>query len=270
MAPGQTFWLRHIAGVTAGTVCADFASAASTSVAFQSAHREVTQQPLFTKSSKPTGSTRLRVTSSVTGRDDELVIQVDPSWSNDFVPGEDGLKFFGFSPNLFGVQGSQQLVFARYNTVVDSIMLGVQSENNDSLTLEMVSSNAALGDMMLEDLMLDIVTDFNSGAYSFVHDANFGYNRFVLHIVPYTNIGTEEQEALPMKAWLNRQTLYLSFEEDVQADGVQVYDLSGREIMRLDGPLTGLQRIPFNAPSGLYIVAVSGGGSQRVFKVVQP
>jgi hypothetical protein len=267
LAPGQAFWVRYTASATTGSSCPDFTNAGSTSIAFTAAHREPSQSPIFNRmEAKPTGSILLEVQNWISGRKDQVYLQFDSSWSNQYVPGEDALKFMGQAPNLYALQGSHQLVFARYHATADSVLLGIQAADGDSLKLTLVSNNShwALFDVL--DLQTNNSQPFDS-VFTFVQDGSFGPDRWVLRMSNLPGIGMPEITKANLNAWFGQGALHLMSDESMEA--VELYGLSGQLLLEAAPQAVDFQR-SLTLPSGVYLMRVRMNGQWQTIKLLHP
>jgi hypothetical protein len=267
LAPGQAFWVRFTASITIGSNCLDFSNGASTSIAFTGAHREPSQSPIFNRmEAKPTGSILLEVQNITSGRKDQVYLQFDSSWSNQYVPGEDALKFMGLAPNLYAVQGMHQLVFARYHATADSVLLGIQAADGDSLKLTLVSNSShwALFDVL--DLQSNNSQPFDS-VFTFVQDGSFGPDRWVLQMSNLPGIGIPETTKANLKAWFGQGALHLMSDESMEA--VELYGLSGQLLLEAAPQAVDFQR-SLTLPSGVYLMRVRMNGQWQTIKLLHP
>jgi hypothetical protein len=269
LAPGQAFWVRNTSSSTSGSSCVDFANPSFSSLAVLGSHRNPDQAPPFFKeAAKPVGTILLEIKNTLNNRTDQLYVQFDSSWSNAFVPGEDGLKFLGQAPNLYAVQDNQQLVFARYHISADSVLLGVQAAHGEPLQLKLMSNNSNWSEFELVDLATQNTVPFDS-VFDFVQDSSYSSDRWVLRLSNPAGIGQTEPEVATFKAWFGHGQLHIESSGNAPLQGVEIMSLTGQLLRSFPANETQWSA-PVMLPTGIYLIKTRQEGVWTTTKLLHP
>jgi hypothetical protein len=269
LAPGQAFWVRNTSSSTSGSSCVDFANPSFSSLAVLGSHRNPDQAPPFFKEeAKPVGTILFEIKNTLNNRTDQLYVQFDSSWSNAFVPGEDGLKFLGQAPNLYAVQDNQQLVFARYHISADSVLLGVQAAHGEPLQLKLMSNNSNWSEFELVDLATQNTVPFDS-VFDFVQDSSYSSDRWVLRLSNPAGIGQTEPEVATFKAWFGHGQLRIETSGNAPLQGVEIMSLTGQLLRSFPANETQWSA-PVMLPTGIYLIRTRQEGVWTTTKLLHP
>jgi hypothetical protein len=167
------------------------------------------------------------------------------------------------------VQVSKYAFKPSNETTLIPLYFKVADAQEISFSIEDFQKEASIEKVTLEDSFLNefAVLDFGKD-YTFTASPNDDVNRFKLHIESTTGISESSSiEGLSIYSYGNK--LYLNSKRAMDAQ-IEVYDITGKEILHKEIVLGGLQQMELPMNTGWYVVEViTGEGIQSTKVFVQ-
>lgn len=182
----------------------------------------------------------------------------------------DGTSMNGGQLSFYSLADGQQLQIQGRSVPfnhTDEIPLGFTTvvSGNFTIGIDQLDGDFATQDVFLEDKLLGVYHNLKSSAYSFITESGSHNNRFILRYgLPLTNVSPEEEQGTI--AFIAEELLQIQSPELVE--NVQVFDMAGRELMEVKPTASGIIRIPFVRPQGMYLVKIHSAVG-NVTKILQ-
>ncbi len=197
----------------------------------------------------------------------EIIVQADGSATGNFDPELDAVYFPGLAPLFYSRSDDNKPMIL--NTFPELgpghvIPLGFEKNAFDSYTIELRENTSGMPVYLL-DLKADSLHDlYQYPTYSFLSDPGDDPYRFRLQ---FETVGIGEQETAPAKIYAHDGVLYLSNPYPAGPAILDVYDLSGRNLMSLavEGP--GLKTYSLHLKEGFYLVRLRTAQNESTQKI---
>ena len=265
IAPAQGFWVQTNANLLGGTANLTLALANTTVVA----------TPSYFKTD-PDGI-KLNLADSNPEHTDQLTIVFNHQATNGFDGKYDAHKLLnlGDVPNIWTQSEAHGYSINSSPNSVDRFSVHVADKNeNEQMTFSLEDENLqSFNYVFIEDLKTNTFKELsNSGTYSFIHDVNFGTERFQLHF------GKTQHEILArvenrLKAYFSSEALVLNLQSTSLSDvDITLTDLQGRTIVnerRAFASEISIENLP-KLSIGVYLLSVSQKGQNLgVMKIMR-
>lgn len=232
---------------------------ATLSVPYSSASTVVKNTELQRGKKQQLVSTHITVSGTKSAYGDQMWIFSVPDCSRGFDNGWDGRKFTGTSmaPQLWASEVSGDYQIDALNNINGTLLTFLRGTVDTTYTLTFVheSEYSSYPALYLMDLVNNSVTDITrSGTtYSFTDTSSVPVGRFKIVTSPGMTTEAPSINQVDLQVYSIDKTFFVQ-NKTPQKGYLNVFDVSGRYMCRLDYAPQELTRIPTRLPSGTYLV----------------
>lgn len=236
----------------------------NTSLGFSNAHRNRSQNPVKLKTSPV--ALKLSVQSTANAQGDETALAFDAAYLNTVEAARDALKQMNYAkgvPNIYTADSlGNHYAINKMNDDFRKLRVPLLFENDTSgmYSLKVAHNSLPQGwNVELEDHFTGVQYSLDKSSYLFSHASGAQPNRFSLIIQKDRGVGIESSlGATAVYAFVNEQSLIVNLEALQEAALLEVFDLSGRAVIRQYAAPAQSQELDLTyLPKGMYVLKVS-------------
>ena len=256
IAPGQAFFVKAASDGVLGMT---------------DATRVHSIQEWLKKSSSENNLVRMTIENNANIYSDEMIVDFNPSYSNNHEGTEKFWSFYTVAPEIYSVKDGNNYSIDRYNTLTDDMKVDIAAKTGVAATYTITATN--IDDFTLRDkvYLLDKKTGVKTNlkqtpSYSFAGTPDDDRNRFQL--IFGTSIGVDEETNSDITIYASENIIYVRNDKANEPYTVMVSNMLGQIITRTKLAGNTLNQIELNRVPGIYVVTVYSEGSLFSRKVV--
>ena len=168
-------------------------------------------------------------------------------------------------PMIYATVGNKNYAIAMVEASTKDIPVSFEAKTMGEYTLSVSSLTKRFDNVYLVDKLTGDVTNMLIEDYTFIATTNDNPDRFVLKLYEYDSVGETGEDG--NYVFVNNNELVIN---NVTSNTVvQIFDMMGREVMRVDGCIENVARISTdNFETGIYIVRMINSKDIKTHKVM--
>jgi len=191
------------------------------------------------------------------------IIRFDANASVGYDSEYDSYFLAGFAPNFYSISQNENYAL---NTIPEltTIPMGFVKNDGNQFYIELMESIPGQT-VYLTDLKTNQTINLNDADYTFESMQEDEAKRFLLH---FSTLGIDAPEIeQEISVWVYDNRLFFRNQEP---GNISVYDLQGRLLNNYQVNSSGLQSVPINLSSGIYLVRMHEKSSMKSVKIIIP